>query len=180
MLQITVPGAECWDSKKEKFIQEPPVVLCLEHSLVSLSKWEQKWCKPFLKKEPKTREETLDYIRCMTLTQNVDPSVYFRLSESNINEINKYIESPMTATIVSEDKNHPKNHEIITSELIYYWMVALQIPFECQKWHLNRLITLIKVCNKKNTPPKKSSTKQLYDKHRAINEANKKRFHSKG
>lgn len=180
MLQIIVPGAELWDPVHEQFIQESEVTLTLEHSLVSLSKWEQKWCKPFLKKEPKTREETLDYIRCMTLTQNVHPDVYYRLSESNINEINKYIESPMTATTISDERKGPVNRETITSELIYYWMISLQIPFECQKWHLNRLLTLIRVCNVKNAPPKKSTKRDLYNKHRAINEANKKRFHSRG
>lgn len=180
MLQITVPGVECWDSEKERFVTAQPVTLTLEHSLVSLSKWEQKWCKPFLKKDKKSREETIDYIKCMTLTQNVDPNVYYRLSEKNINDIYEYIEAPMTATTVPEEKGKTINRETITSELIYYWMIALQIPFECQKWHLNRLLTLIKVCNRKNTPPKKSSQRDLYAKHRAINEANRKRFKSRG
>lgn len=180
MLRITVPASEMWDEEKERFISTKEQTLQLEHSLVSLSKWESKWCKPFLSQKEKTREETLDYIKCMTITQNVDPNVYARLTDDNIREINKYIDSPMTATTFSEDKSAKKNREIITAELVYYWMIALNIPFECQKWHLNRLLTLVRVCNIKNAPPKKTSKKDLMRRYAEINAANKKKFNSKG
>ena len=181
MLQITVPlSPEGWDEEKNEFVEPKVQVLNLEHSLVSLSKWESKWCKPFLSKTPKTSEETMDYIKFMTITQNVKPEVYEHLTQSNIEEINSYIESPMTATTFTEDKNGKTNREIITSELIYYWMVALQIPFECQKWHLNRLITLIRVCNVKNAPPKKMSKRDIMSRNAALNAARRKQLNSKG
>lgn len=181
MLQIEVPAGELWDAKNNRFIQiKKPVVLTLEHSLVSLSKWEAKWCKPFLVKDPpKTNEETIDYIRCMTLTQNVDPNIYLNLSEENLEKIRSYIEAPMTATTInSRESSH--NREIITSELIYYWMIALNIPWEAQKWHLNRLLMLINVCNVKNRPPKKMSANQLMSRNAALNAARRKRLNSKG
>lgn len=181
MLQIKVPlSPEGWDEEKNEFVEPKVQVLQLEHSLVSLSKWESKWCKPFLSKTPKTSEETLDYIKFMTITQHVKPEVYDHLTESNIAEINNYIESPMTATTFADDKNSKNNREIITSEVIYYWMVALQIPFECQKWHLNRLITLIRVCNIKNAPPKKMSKREIMSRNAALNAARRKQMNSKG
>ena len=168
MLQITVPiSPEIWDEKNEEFIEPKTASLQLEHSLVSISKWESKWHKPFLSKEPKTVAETIDYIKCMTLTQNVKSEVYDHLSKENIEEINAYIDDPKTATTFSKDRKSARSREIITSELIYYWMVVLNIPFECQKWHLNRLLTLIRVCNVKNQPPKKMSRKQIMERNRA-------------
>ena len=160
MLHITIPATELWDDKNQEFIQVKEQKLQLEHSLVSLSKWESKWCKPFLSSTEKTYEETLDYVRCMTITQNVDPKIYSYLSTDNINDINNYIDAPMTATWFSEDKTKRSNREVITAEMIYYWMIALNIPFECQKWHLNKLLTLIRVCNIKNTPKKNMSKKE--------------------
>ena len=181
MLQITVPiSPEIWDEKNEEFIEPKTASLQLEHSLVSISKWESKWHKPFLSKEPKTVEETIDYIKCMTLTQNVKPEVYDHLSKENIEEINAYIDDPKTATTFSKDRKSARSREIITSELIYYWMVALNIPFECQKWHLNRLLTLIRVCEVKNTPGKKMSQREVLNQYAAINAANRKRFNTKG
>lgn len=181
MLQIKVPlSPEGWDEEKNEFVEPKMQVLQLEHSLVSLSKWESKWCKPFLSKNNKTSEEMLDYIKFMTITQNVKPDVYNHLTSENIEAINKYIESPMTATTFTEDKTSKHNREIITSELIYYWMVALQIPFECQKWHLNRLITLIRVCNVKNAPPKKMSKREIMSRNAALNAARRKQLNSKG
>ena len=141
MRQIIIPKIEMWDEVNEEFIYVEEQTLRLEHSLVSLSKWESKWCKPFLTKENKTIEETIDYIRCMTITQNVDPKVYNCITNEQINQVNQYIEAPMTATWFSKDKNTKTSREQITSELIYYWMISLGIPFECQKWHLNRLLT---------------------------------------
>ena len=141
MLRITIPAVEQWDEEKQEFVTTKEQTLQLEHSLVSLSKWESKWCKAFLTKNEKSFEETLDYIKCMTLTQNVDPKVYNYLTNGNIAEVNRYIEAPMTATYFSDDKNGKVSREQVTSELIYYWMIALNVPFECQKWHLNRLLT---------------------------------------
>jgi hypothetical protein len=181
MLRLVVQlSPEGWDEQKEEFVEAKTQVLQLEHSLVSLSKWESKWCKPFLSDNNKTEEELLDYIKFMTLTQNVNPEVYSHLSRENYQQINDYINAPMTATTFSENKNGKRNREVITSELIYYWMVALQIPFECQKWHLNRLITLVRVCNIKNEPPKKRSKRETASNYAALNAARRKQFNSKG
>ena len=180
MLQITIPAVELWDERKQEFVTTKEQTLQLEHSLVSLSKWESKWCKPFLTKQEKTFEETLDYIKCMTITQNVDPEVYNYLTNKNIEEINNYIDAPMTATYFSDDKTAKSSREQITAELIYYWMIALNIPFECQKWHLNRLLTLIKVCNIKNQPPKKRSRKEIMSRNAALNAARRKQLNTKG
>ena len=180
MLRITVPAVEQWDEQKQEFVYSKEQTLQLEHSLVSLSKWESKWNKAFLSKNEKTREETLDYIKCMTITQNVDPSVYERLSAYNIKQVNDYIEAPMTATYINEGKDSKGAKEVVTAELIYYWMIALNIPFECQKWHLNRLLTLVKVCNIKNSPPKKRSKRDIMSQNAAINAARRKKLNSKG
>ena len=181
MLYITIPATELWDELNQEFIITKATTLQLEHSLVSISKWEAKWQKPFLTKEPKTSEETLDYIKCMTLTQNVNPSTYDRLSYQNVTEINNYVESAMTATTITErNKNTAGNTELITSELIYYWMIALNIPFDCQKWHLNRLLTLIRVCNIKNQPPEKRSRRDIMSRNAALNAARRQQLNSKG
>jgi len=180
MLRITIPAVEQWDEIKQEFISTKEQTLSLEHSLVSLSKWESKWRKAFLTKQEKTFEETLDYIKFMTITQNVDPEVYKYITNGNIDEVNRYIEAPMTATYFSEDKNGKTSREQITAELIYYWMISLNIPFECQKWHLNRLLTLIKVCNIKNTPPKKRSKKEIMSRNAALNAARRKQLNTRG
>lgn len=130
-------------------------------------------------KEPKTAAETIDYIKCMTITQNVNPKVYNSLTAENIEQINNYIDEPMTATTFSET-NNTRSREIITSELIYYWMFSLNIPMECQKWHLNRLLTLIRVCNIKNAPPKKMSRRDIMSRNAALNAARRKKLNSKG
>lgn len=186
MLKIVIPAVkagELWDEKTETFIPilpQPEKTLILEHSLLSISKWESKWCKPYFSKQEKTNEESIDYIRCMTITKNVNPDVYDRLTKENIDEISAYIEAPMTATHVSKNKNGKRNRQIVTSELIYYWMITLSIPIEFQKWHINRLITLIDVCNAENAPSKKRSGRELAKEYAAINAANRKRFNSKG
>lgn len=179
MLQITVPAVEMWDESTETYINTKETTLQLEHSLVSVSKWESKWCKSFLSHTNKTYDETIDYIKCMTLTRDVDPLVYYGLTNDNIEQINKYIAAPMTATSFS-DKNGKGGREIITSELIYYWMISQNIPFECQKWHLNRLLTLIRVCNIKNAPPKKHSRREIASRNAALNAARRKQLNSKG
>lgn len=180
MLDITIPATELWDEDKQEFINTAEQSIRLEHSLVSLSKWESHWCKPFFSKEPKTQEETIDYIKCMTLTQNVSDTCYQYLTAENMSQINKYIEAPMTATWFVDDKNPSTSREQITAELIYYWMIALNIPFECQKWHINRLLTLIKVCNIKNQPPKKMSKRSILNQNAAINAARRKQYNTKG
>lgn len=180
MLQITIPAAEYFDEKTGEFHSIRATKLQLEHSLVSVSKWESKWNKPFLGKGEKSAEECIDYVRCMTVTQNVDPLVYQFLTQENFREINAYIEAPMTATTFSERENKQFNREIITAEIIYYWMVALNIPFECQKWHLNKLITLVRVCNIKNTPRKKMNKREIAERNRTLNEMRRKQTHSKG
>lgn len=179
MLKITIPETDLFDEATEEFIHVKEQTLQLEHSLVSLSKWESKWCKSFLFTKEKTLEETLDYIKCMTLTQNVSPYVYRCLTRENIQDINDYISAPMTATYFSDDKS-ARGREIVTSELIYYWMIALSIPFECQKWHLNRLLTLIRVCNIKNQPPKKMSRSAIMSRNAALNAARRKQLGTNG
>lgn len=182
MLQITIPATEGWDDKKEEFVPvDKEVTLQLEHSLISLSKWESKYCKAFLSKKAKTDEETLDYIKFMTITPNIKSEVYYRLTNENIEEINRYIESPMTATYFSEMSGGSSNSEQITSELIYYWMIALNIPFDpCQKWHLNRLLTLVRVCNIKNQPPKKMSRREIMNRNAALNAQRRAQMGSRG
>lgn len=180
MLQIVIPALEQWDEAKQEFVYEKEQTLQLEHSLVSLAKWESKWCKRFLTKDEKTQEETIDYIRYMTITQNVKPEVYTRLTNEHIKEINEYIAAPMTATTFSEQRGGKGNREQVSAELIYYWMIALNIPVEFQKWHLNRLLTLIKVCNIKNQPPKKMSKREITSRNAALNAARRKQLNSNG
>lgn len=180
MLQIKVSEKEAWDETRNQFVTIPETTICLEHSLISISKWEAKWHVPFLGKDKKTPEQITDYIKCMTITPNVKPEVYEFLSRDNINEVLAYIEDPMTASTVKEMGGPKRSSEMITSELIYYWMVALEIPFECQKWHLNRLMMLIRICNAKNQPGKKMSKKSAMQQNAALNAARRQRMHSKG
>ena len=180
MLQITVPAVEMFDEKTNEFITSKEQTLQLEHSLVSLSKWESKWNKAFLGKKEKTTEEVIDYVRCMTLNRNVNPTVYKCLTPKNIQDILDYIAAPMTATYFPNNKIMGHSRETATSELIYYWMIALNIPFECQKWHLNRLFALIQVCSIKNSPGKKMSQSEIMRRNRALNEARRKRHHTRG
>jgi len=179
MLEIEVPPNEAWTG--EEFINFKGQKLELEHSLVSISKWESKWEKPFIKsgrKDVLTTEEFKDYIRCMTINKNVDPQTYEMLTRDNYQKIGDYINAKMTATnMIDHDKG---GRQQITSEVIYCWMITLGIPFECQKWHLNRLLALIKVCNRYNTPDKKMSKKDALSRAAAINAANRAKYHSKG
>lgn len=180
MLQITIPAGEMYDEIKQEFVETKETTLKLEHSLVSLSKWESKWRKPFLTDDQKTIEETIDYIRCMTLTQNVDPNVYRFITNDNIMAVNDYVQTEQTATWFSKEDENKRNNRIVTSELIYCWMISLQIPFECRKWHLSRLMTLIKVCNEENKPDKKMSGNDIRKRNREINAARRKAMNSKG
>lgn len=180
MLKIEVPSGEMYNDLTNEFVTIKGQTLTLEHSLISLSKWESKWCKPFLSKEEKSNEEILDYIKAMTITQNVDPDVYTFISNENIRQINEYIEAPMTATRIRNSPQKSAKKEIITSEIIYYWMIAFNIPFECQKWHLNRLLMLIRVCEAKSAPPKKMSRQDIYKSNSALNAARRKKLGSNG
>lgn len=183
MLKLIVPEYEYFDNLSNRFGRVDTTVLQLEHSLISLSKWEEKWKKPFLSNREKTLEECVDYIRCMTITQNVNPLVYNGLTNENFEQVNKYIEDSMTATWFNEKDNKKFNREIVTAEVIYYWMIALNIPFECQKWHLNKLLTLIRVCNIKNSPPKNQSkgfNRSSLDRRSALNRARREQLNTKG
>ena len=181
MLRITIPiVAEGWDEEKEEFVDGVEQTIELEHSLLSLSKWESKWCKSFIESKDKTEEETLDYIRLMTLTPNVHPDVYHLLSKENVEQINEYINAPMTATTFSKVTGGKRNNEKVTAEIIYQWMTALNIPFDCENWHLNRLITLIRVSSIKSQPPKKMSTSEIMRRNDAINEQRLKQLNTKG
>lgn len=180
MLTIKVPASESFDPVTETFFSTKEQVLVLEHSLISISKWESKWGKAFLNnRDQKTQEESRDYIKCMTITQNVDPMVYYALTDENYQEILDYIQAPMTATWFS-DNHQPPSREIITAEVIYYYMVALQIPFECERWHLNRLMTLIRVCSEKNKPPKNMSKRSIMSKNQALNALRRKQLGTSG
>lgn len=180
MLIITTNDGESYNDETCEFIFVKGKTIELEHSLVSLSKWESKWCKPFLGKDTKTNEEIIDYIRCMTITKNIPNDFYYTLSKENLTKINEYIDHKMTATTFSNIHNPSISMEIVTAELIYYWMISLNIPFECQKWHLNKLLTLIRVCSIKNTPGKKIGKEGLLTRNASINAARRRQLNTKG
>lgn len=181
MLELEIPGREVYREDEECFVTLEPVKLRLEHSLVSLSKWEAKWKKPFLDpKSKKTYEESVDYIRCMTLTQNVDPLVYKSLPKDIVEKINDYINDSSTATTFSNHKPSSPNREVFTSEVIYHLMFAYGISIECQKWHLNRLMTLIRIFDVKASGNKKMGRSEILAQNRALNEARRKAAKSRG
>jgi hypothetical protein len=180
MLTIIVPGVEMFDEQSQEFTTKGDVTLELEHSLVSLSKWESKYEKPFLGKDEKTTTELLDYIKLMTLTPNVQENVWGKLSEDNVIAINNYIEAKMTATWFSEPPGAPQSRDVITAELIYYWMIVFEIPFECENWHLNKLFTLIRVCNIKQSKPKKMSRSEIAARNRELNARRRTQLGTKG
>jgi hypothetical protein len=183
VLTISVPldAIESYNDSTKEFVWTATQFyeLELEHSLVSLSKWESFFCKPFIQDSEKTSEETLWYIRAMTLTPNVPPVVFQKLSGENVKEINDYVAAPMTATTFNNTNSKP-SREKITSELIYYWMIAHTIPFECQNWHLNRLLTLIRVCNLKNAPAKKLTAGEAAAERKAENERRRAELGTRG
>lgn len=181
MLELKIGGEELYDETEERFIEAPSYILKLEHSLLSISKWESKWQKAFLdKSKPRSYEETIDYVRCMTLNKNVDSNVYKHLKRYDLAKINDYIDNKMTATWFAKQNQGPPSREIITSELIYYWMISNNIPFECEKWHLNRLLTLIRVCEIKQSPQKKMSQRELAARNHALNKSRRAKHHTKG
>lgn len=186
----SVPEIEFFDEKKEEFITLPEIKgakIQLEHSLISLQNWEKKWHKPFLgngvTKEEKTEEEILDYIRCMTLTPNVDPKLYKHIPESEVKKIKEYIDDPMTATWFSNKNGGPDGSgkkQVVTAEIIYYWMISLQIPPEYRKWHLNQLLTLIRVISIENSPKKKMSKNDILRQNARLNKARRAKHNSRG
>lgn len=179
MLTIITPGIELFNSEDSTFHTLESKKIELEHSLVSLSKWESRWNKPFLSKNRMSEVETFDYILCMSLTPNITMEDVESITNADIDRINKYIEKSMTATKVYEDKTK-KSNEQVTAELIYYWMISLNIPFECENWHLDKLITLIKLCSAKSSPPKKMSQRELMERNKRINDERRKAMNSKG
>lgn len=180
MLTLIIPQKEYFDDENSEFVIIPELTLEFEHSLVALYAWESKWEKPFLGKEGKTTKETISYIETMCLTPNVKSEVFNNLSSKQHEEISRYINADMTATTFNVRTNRSFSREIITAEIIYYWMIQLQIPFECQYWHLNKLLTLIKVCNAKNAPPKKMSRTELLSRQRSLNAQRRAQLNSRG
>lgn len=190
MLHITIESREFYNSITNEIFTIKPQTIVLEHSLVSVSKWESIWKKPFMSNEHKTNVELISYIKCMTITQNVDDIIYQAITDKQLLTIQKYIDDPMSATWFNDlnklkgskktSKPNPFNKQVITSEIIYYWMVAARIPFNpCEKWHLNRLLTLIRVCNEKNNPQKQSK-QDVYKTNAALNKARREKLHSRG
>ena len=174
MLCITIEKGELYDSKNNIFVPVPETKLQLEHSLISLTKWESKWHKPFLSSE-KTKEEILDYIRCMVVGKEIDMSILKRLTSDDVKKIQQYIDDPMTATTIytvgQNKKKKSINKDVITNEVLYYYMASNQIPFECEKWHLNRLLTLLEVFAVKNDKDNKMSKRQTLQHNAKINAA---------
>lgn len=179
---IHVPEQEFFNNETQEFYYIKATSFKIEHSLVSIAKWESKWHVAFLDdRVEKTNEMMIDYIRCMTISQNIDPEIYYHIPAESMKEINDYIGDPMTATTFSGINKEPNNGEFITNEVIYYWMTTQNIPFECEKWHFNRLMTLIRVCSEKNNPDKKKMNRRdIINQNRALNEARKKALHSRG
>ena len=178
-IEISIPETRLWDPVKEEFLYVKSQKLLLEHSLLSISKWEAKWKKPYLNSD-KTPIEVVDYIRCMTLTKNVDPNVYYAIPATELEKLQNYILDPMTATTITNHEQKRPGREVITAEILYWQMAQLNIDLEWEKRHLNRLITLIQVCAIKSQPPKKMSKADIAKQNKALNAARRKRHNSRG
>lgn len=182
MLRVSVPEQFLWDEEKEEFLKIPGSNLLLEHSLIAVAEWEGKWHKPFLGDNDKTDEELKDYIRCMTINKDVDPLVYQYLPSYIMDDIFKYADDPMTATRINNIKKegYARKKETITAEIIYYWMITLNVPIKFERWHLNRLITLIRVINIKNAPPTKMSKRDILARNAKINAQRRSQLKTRG
>jgi hypothetical protein len=179
VLQLKIVTAEAFDEGASEFVSANFVMVELEHSLVSLSKWESKWEIPFLGSEAKTSDQVLDYVRMMFSGEEFPEELLQYFTKEHYAEINAYINAKMTATWINEPMP-PVSAEVVTSELIYYWMISLGIPFECEHWHLNRLLMLIKVCNIKNAPDKKLSSREVAQRNRDLNAQRRQELGTKG
>lgn len=177
---IIIVSGEAFDEAKGEFITVDEVTLELEHSLVSLSKWESIHNKPFLGPGAKTSKEILDYIEAMVISDNFSMEVVANLSKENTDKINDYISSNQSATTFNDPRKSSSRSEVITSELIYYWMTAYQIPFECECWHLNRLFALIQICNIKNSKQTNMPKSEAAAAQRSLNESRKAALGTKG
>lgn len=180
MLKLNIQPVEFYDENLNEFVTIPGLKLVLEHSLYTISKWESRWMKPFIATKDKTNSEMLDYILCMDVTDNLTMETIHSIQQTDLTRILTYIDSSMTATTFNDTDSGSKSREIITSELIYYWMIALQIPLECEHWHLNRLMTLIKICNIKNSPPKKQNKQAMLNNQRELNKQRRAQNNSTG
>lgn len=169
MLKIIIEGDENYNEQNETFETTNDVVIELEHSLSSVSKWESIYQKPFLSNGKKTPEEIFVYLKMMVITPSADLDALYRCSQKNLDKIQEYIDSSQSATTFGVMPEHRGSGEVITSELIYYWIVSFNIPFECQYWHLNRLFSLIRICNIKNSKPKKMSRMDIAQRNRDLN-----------
>lgn len=169
MLKLIIEGDEVFNEETAEFSTVDDAVVYLEHSLISLSKWEAKYQEPFLSSTDKTHEQIMDYIQFMIFSPGESSEIVSGLSKKNIEEIQAYIDSPQSATTFGEMPDRKSRGEVITSELIYYWLVAYNIPFECQSWHLNRLLALIRICNIKNGKQKKMSRNEIAQRNRDLN-----------
>lgn len=179
MLDLIIPKIELYDEQKKEFVEIGPCTILMEHSLVSISKWESKWHKPFIGSENLSNEEIRDYLRCMTITQNVNPLIYDYISEENLQKVNDYIEDPMTGTTFYDFLPQKSGNKKKSSEDIYSQMILLGIPFECQKWHINRLLTLIKVCSLDQSD-KKMTKEETMKAYHQLNAERRKKLNSKG
>jgi hypothetical protein len=180
MLIVTITGDEFFNEETEEFVTIGDVVLELEHSLLSVSKWESKFQKPFLASGEKSREEVLEYLRMMILNKDIPEDIHLRLDQTNMDLINEYVGSAQSATTFGQIPDPVSKAEVITSELVYYWMVAFNIPFECETWHLNRLFSLIRICNIKNSKPSKMSKASLAQRNRDLNAQRRSQLGSLG
>lgn len=187
MRAFTIPSFEGFNETTEEFFKVKETTLQLEHSLISLKTWEQKWHKPFIgsaeSKTSKTKEQLIDYIRCMTINKNVDPLVYYVIPQTVMNEISDYIDDPMTATWFSDYNTigaAKRKGDVITAEIIYYWMIELGVPVEFEKWHLNSLLTLIRVISEMRNKNNKKVNKMSIADRNALNMKRRAQLNSKG
>lgn len=180
MLEVKISDSEFFNDETNEFFTVKGGILVLEHSLLSISKWESKFCKPFIIDGEHSYNETIEYIKCMTINKNVDSKLYAMIDDRTYNEIKAYINAPMTATVIKDVNSNHESSSFITNEVIYYYMTALNIPFECEKWHFNRLLTLINVCSQKNSPPKKMSQDEVRNRYAELNAKRRAAMNSKG